>query len=249
MISIVTITFNNHDELMNTIDSIQGVSEIESVVINGGSSTETVKFLQSYSGKSISEKDRGISDAFNKGLRNSGGDAILFLNSGDTLIDKTYIEEANKLLKNPEIDFIYADIIFEDPSIGDILLKSNRKLPNMPFNHPTLIVRKEVFEKAGEFDLNFKIAMDLDFVYRMLKVTHKGHYIPRAVVKMDGRGVSSSQHLKVLKERKAVIIKNRDFSLRTKVVILKQFSNLQIKNFLKVIGLQSAINFYRKLKF
>lgn len=78
MISIITITFNNYSELRTTLDSLKDISNIESIVVNGGSCEKTREFLKNYPGKSVSEKDNGISDAFNKGLRIASGDAILF---------------------------------------------------------------------------------------------------------------------------------------------------------------------------
>ncbi len=78
MISIVTITFNDYEGLIKTVESLRGVEDIEHIVVNGGPCEKTRKFLENYPGKSVSEKDRGISDAFNKGIRLSTGDSILF---------------------------------------------------------------------------------------------------------------------------------------------------------------------------
>ncbi len=90
-------------------------------MVNGGPCEKTRKFLENYPRKSVSENDGGISDAFNKGIRLSTGDSILFLNSGDTLLDSKYLCEAENILDQvPEISFVYADYIFGDGLCGDI---------------------------------------------------------------------------------------------------------------------------------
>lgn len=249
MISVVTITFNNFEELISTLKSLERADGIESVVINGGNCPQTQDYLKNYFGPSLSEKDSGISDAFNKGWKKASGDAILYLNSGDVLIDPTYLSEANRILQNRDVDFIYADILFADPTAGELLIRSGASLPNMPFNHPTLIVRKEIFELIGGFDLNYKIAMDLDFVYRMLKVSQKGYYISKPVVRMDGRGVSSSRHYKVLKEKTKVALNNKDYSFRTFLILIRQLIIIIIKKILSKLRLLDFIDAYRKSKY
>lgn len=250
MISVVTITFNNYSELMDTVESLKDQSEIQHVVINGGKSEETLKFLKNYSGKSLSEKDFGISDAFNKGLRESDGDAVVYLNSGDKLIDPHYYREAASLLeKDPTIDFVHAEIHFLDTIAGKLLLKPGDKLPSMPFLHPTLIVRKSIFEKIGGFDLNWRSGMDLDFVYRLLKNGSRGHYISRPVVEMDGRGISSAKPFLGFWEKVAIVRKNRDFRPYTLITLLKTFLKLSLRVFLSKMGLENVISSYRKKKY
>lgn len=249
MLSVITITFNNYDELRSTLDSVTNIPQIESLVVNGGNCSKTLEFLKSYSGKSISEKDSGISDAFNKGWKSASGEAIVFLNSGDLLIDKNYLIEAENIIRTKDVDFIYADMIFEDPIAGDLLIKSVDPLPCMPFNHPTLIVRKEVFNKIGGFNLEYKTAMDLDFVYRMLKVTTKGHYIQKPVVRMDGRGVSSSKHFKVYKEKCVIAVRNGDFSFRAFFILFRHFLSLVLKKSLLALRLEWIIKVYRKMRY
>jgi glycosyltransferase involved in cell wall biosynthesis len=249
MISVITITYNNYTELVETLDSLKNISDIESIVVNGGSCKRTLEFLKTYPGKSVSEKDAGISDAFNKGLKLASGDAILFLNSGDKLIEPSYLEYAVRILaKNRDIDFIYADIILNDPIAGPLLLKSVNKLPSMPFNHPTLIIRRQVVDKVGEFKLEYKIGMDLDFVYRMLKITTSGHYVQQIVVLMDGNGISSSKHYMMLKEKFKIVIDNKDFSMRALFILSRHFFFLIIKKILQSMYLGSLITKIRKKK-
>lgn len=214
MISVVTITFNNYEELIQTLNSIKGISGVESIVINGGKCERTREFLKSYPGISLSEKDYGISDAFNKGLDRANGEAVMFLNSGDLLIDNEYLGWASTIFRDqPEIDFTYSGIIIEDPHLGKTTVTAlgaeERSLAKgMPYPHQSLIVRKSVFDRIGHFKINLRFAMDFDLILRMNKLGSKGKYYERATVLMDGTGVSSKNDLKVLRENYNVLKSN-----------------------------------------
>ena len=171
-ISIVTITFNNFSELKKTLDSIPKLDFIESVVVNGGDCPETKEFLNSHKGKSISEKDSGIADAFNKGIKLASGDLIMFLNSGDVLINSNYIKKGIKILSDsPQYSFVHSNILYKD-AFGDILLMKP-KVKNIgrgiKYLHPSMIVRNKIFDEIGGFNSGYKIAMDYDFILRMEK--------------------------------------------------------------------------------
>lgn len=204
MISIITITYNNISGLKRTLSSIPDYDFIESVVINGGSDRSSLEYLSSHKGKVINEEDEGIADAFNKGIANSSGDAIMFLNSGDELIEQSYLKEAEIILhENQDIDFIHSNIIFID-SVGTELYM---KPPfcnlgrGMPYHHLTMIVRKTIFDQIGLFNKRYKIAMDFDFVVRLTKKGFKGEYIrDKAVVKMEGAGISVERESESIKE-------------------------------------------------
>ena len=142
-LSIISITFNNFEELLRTVESVRDLEICEHIIINGGSCQQTSEFLQGFSGKTVSEPDLGISDAFNKGIRYSQGEAVLMLNSGDVLIDQTYPKKTIKILhEHPEIDFIHADLIFEDALIGPYIMRplrtQNNFYPNIGRGMPYL---------------------------------------------------------------------------------------------------------------
>ena len=250
LLSVVTITFNNFDELLSTISSLSQVPDIQHVVVNGGRCKKTLDFLETYASKSLSEPDRGISDAFNKGFKLADGEFVTYLNSGDLLLDKTYYYEALSFLnENPGFDFIYADLCVVDKFAGEIHVRSNYLLPNMPYLHPTLIVKRKIFEQVGLFDESFRVAMDLDFVYRLQKQGAKGHYFPRMVVKMDGAGVSSSNFKLTYFESVKAICKNSDYSFRSLVYILRNGFLLLVKVLLLKMGGAKLLGLYRKMKF
>jgi GT2 family glycosyltransferase len=211
MISVVTITFNNSEELNATLRSLVPAEGVESVVVNGGRSVDPAS-LPRVPERLIQEKDRGISDAFNKGWRNSTGIAVAYLNSGDRLMWPDYYERAEAILDaNPEIGFVYADIRFCNPRSGAYRMTPRGRGysdlgKGMPFPHPSMVVRREIFEKIGGFSELYRIAMDFDFVVRLLKAGYVGHYLAGEVVEMDGAGVSSTQEWAGIEEcRKSLV--------------------------------------------
>ena len=231
LLSIVTITFNNFEDLLHTIESVRDLEHSEHIIINGGNCLKTLEYLKNFSGKSISEPDQGISDAFNKGINLSTGDAIIMLNSGDILLDRTYPSRACQILdQDSEIDFVHSDLIFEDRLIGPYVMRplriKNILYPNigrgMPYRHQSMVVRKEVFDRVGLFNLDY-ISSDYDWVCKWelsLKESHgKAYYsdgVP--VIKMDGGGISSTQESKIILEAIQIIKqRNRNLSFLEKM--------------------------------
>ena len=221
-LSIITITLNNFEELLRTVESVRDLNGCEHIIINGGECPQTLEFVQGYNVKSVSEPDQGISDAFNKGIRLSSGDAIIMLNSGDILLDRTYPARASQILdQDPQIDFVHADLIFEDTLIGSYIMRplrtKNVLSPNigrgMPYRHQSMVVRKEVYGRVGFFNLNY-ICSDFDWVCRWesgLKKSHGKAYYSQGdpVIIMDGGGISSTQERRIILEA-IQIIKQRN---------------------------------------
>lgn len=196
-ISIVTITFNNFDELVKTIASTEGMY-CERIVVNGGTCDKTKSFLAERKDLvSLSERDKGISDAFNKGIRLVTRKAVWFLNSGDVCIEKEFATFADKMI--PEYDFVYSPIVFDDPEVGQFIMEPipNRPLGlGIPYLHPGIIVSRKVFQEIGEFDLNFKLAMDYELMCRMHNKGYIGRFFSKPSVFMDGSGVSKQKPFK-----------------------------------------------------
>ncbi len=223
MISIITITYNNLDELKRTLNSLPARSEIESIIINGGDDPHVVEYLRNYDGLVVNEKDAGIANAFNKGLKLASGDSIMFLNSGDVLINRAYLNNAKKILMDNNVQFVHSNLLFVDDHGGKIVMKPPMKNPGrgMPFLHPTMIVKKNVFEEVGGFNESYKISMDFEFVLRLLKLNYKSFYVDSVpVVEMDGKGSSVVNEYAAIKECRRALIENDNYSLQTKVNLL-----------------------------
>ncbi|MDA8793731.1 glycosyltransferase [Bacteriovoracaceae bacterium] len=229
MISIITATFNNYEELQDTISALPDERYFEHVIVNGGSCPKTLEFLLDYSKVEntliINEPDKGIYDAFNKGISRSSGMAVVFHNSGDKLIDKNYWKEAEDFLNNhSEFAFVYSSIQFLDPEVGLIPLEPRGKRlgRGMPYLHPTMVVRREVFKDVGCFNLDYKIAGDYDFIVRMEKKNLEGHFIKGIIVEMEGSGISATNEEQAIKECKKSLIEHE--------LYFKNFIDFQTRN-------------------
>ena len=266
-LSIITITLNNFEELLRTVESVRDLNGCEHIIINGGECPQTLEFLQGYNGKSVSEPDQGISDAFNKGIRLSSGDAIIMLNSGDILLDRTYPARASQILdQDPQIDFVHADLIFEDTLIGSYImrpLRTNNVLsPNigrgMPYRHQSMVVRKEVYGRVGFFNLNY-ICSDFDWVCRWeldLKKSHGQAYYSQGdpVIIMDGGGISSTQERKIILEAVKIIRQhNKHISFLEKTrsysALFRRLVLFSVRVFLKKLGFVNILVIIKRIKY
>ena len=266
-LSIITITLNNFEELLSTVESVRDLNGCEHIIINGGECPQTLEFLQGYNGKSVSEPDQGISDAFNKGIRLSSGDAIIMLNSGDILLDRTYPARASQILdQDPQIDFVHADLIFEDTLIGSYIMRplrtKNVLSPNigrgMPYRHQSMVVRKEVYGRVGFFNLNY-ICSDFDWVCRWelgLKKSHGKAYYSQGdpVIIMDGGGISSTQERKIILEAiKIIRQRNKHISYLEKTrsysALFRRLVLFSVRVFLKKLGFVNILVIIKRIKY
>ena len=266
-LSIITITLNNFEELLRTVESVRDLNGCEHIIINGGECPQTLEFLQGYNGKSVSEPDQGISDAFNKGIRLSSGDAIIMLNSGDLLLDRTYPARASQILdQDPQIDFVHADLIFEDTLIGSYIMRplrtKNVLSPNigrgMPYRHQSMVVRKEVYGRVGFFNLNY-ICSDFDWVCRWeldLKKSHGKAYYSQGdpVIIMDGGGISSTQERKIILEAiKIIRQRNKHISFLEKTrsysALFRRLVLFSVRVFLKKLGFVNILGIIKRIKY
>ena len=266
-LSIITITLNNFEELLRTVESVRDLNGCEHIIINGGECPQTLEFLQGYYGKSVSEPDQGISDAFNKGIRLSSGDAIIMLNSGDILLDRTYPARASQILdQDPQIDFVHADLIFEDTLIGSYIMRplrtKNVLSPNigrgMPYRHQSMVVRKEVYDRVGFFNLNY-ICSDFDWVCRWelgLKKSHGKAYYSQGdpVIIMDGGGISSTQERKIILEAiKIIRQRNKHISFLEKTrsysALFRRLVLFSVRVFLKKLGFVNILVIIKRIKY
>lgn len=213
-ISIITATYNSSNTVKHTLDSIcnQNHNDIEVIIVDGKSSDNTLEIVKTYEDrltmKIISESDQGLYDAMNKGIKIATGEIIGILNSDDFYKNNLVLEKiATRFKNNPQIDACYADLEFVDEKNTNKVVRiwqagefDEKKLDNgWVIPHPTFFARKEVYEKYGIFNLDFKIAADYELILRLLKL-HKIRlaYLPEIIVSMRTGGVST----KNLKQRR-----------------------------------------------
>ena len=221
-VSIITASFNNLKTINDTLTSVlsQSYNNIELIIIDGGSKDGTLELLKkitpefhlkSLSFKFISEKDNGIADAWNKGLKLATGDIIFFLNSDDWISDST-VEKAVGFLNidKPELVYGICKRVDEDKNdLGSFQKKFTkyRELWNFGFSFTTCFCTKKVYDKIGEFNTDYKIAIDSDFLLRCIKNEVKFIRGSQEVFMRIG-GVSTKYRLEAHKEYKQALIKN-----------------------------------------
>jgi glycosyltransferase involved in cell wall biosynthesis len=205
-ISIITVVWNNASTIRDAIDSVLGQTydNIEYIVVDGASTDGTVEIVQSYDdkiSKFVSEKDKGLYDAMNKGIRLATGNVIGILNSDDFYIDEFVIENVVKEFEEKQCDSVYADLVFVKPENLDKVVRyydSSHFSPSkfaygwMPA-HPTFFVKREFYEKYGVFKTDYKIAADYELLTRFLaknKISYS--YMKEPIVKMRIGGASTS---------------------------------------------------------
>jgi glycosyltransferase involved in cell wall biosynthesis len=203
--------------LSRTIESVlaQTYPEVEHVVIDGASTDGTLAVVRRYADRLAhwrSEPDRGISDAFNKGVAAARGDCIGLLNADDWL-EVEQIERAVTALGRSGADFVFGDLLYHDPA-GRTLFRIrgdphyaraiDRGMPDV--NHPTLLARREVYERVGGFDPALRFAMDYDWLLRAHRAGFRGAYAPEVVGHMTLAGASDRDYVRALGEVRAIAI-------------------------------------------
>lgn len=239
-ISVITAVWNSEKTIKAAIDSVlsQTYKDIEYIIVDGASTDGTVEIVTSYGNrinKFISEKDNGIYDAMNKGIKLVTGDVICFLHSDDIYASSDILQEVANMFKSVDTDGIYGDLIYTPKNNTDMVLRywkgkdfDESLLPKgwMPA-HPALFLRREVYEKFGYFDTSFKIAADYDFILRILKGGIKVTYMPKLFYKMRVGGKSN-------KNIKNIIQKSREDLRALKKNKVGGVLSLLIKNLSKI---------------
>ncbi len=200
--SIITITFNNYDGLKKTYKSLinQSTKSFNWIVIDGNSTDETKKFLeklqQTHSFLTyISEEDKGIYDAMNKGLKLSKDEYVYFLNAGDTFVDINTLEKVEeKILQSNKPDFVYGDSLEESLITSETFYKKSRSYKTVwygMFTHHQAMFYKN--KGNLKYSLDYKIAADYDYTIKFLKQTASRIYINEAICIFEKGGISSTQ--------------------------------------------------------
>lgn len=203
-ISIITVVYNNADTIEDAIFSVasQKYSDIQHVVVDGGSTDGTLSVLEIHRTKLavVSEQDDGMYDAMNKGLTLADGEVVGTLNADDFYADNSVIEQVASVFRDPDVDACYADLVYVDQATASKVI---RYWKSCPFRdglfaegwcppHPTFFVRKWVYETYGRFDLSYRLAADVELMMRFLEVNKiRTVYVPRVWVKMRIGGTSN----------------------------------------------------------
>ena len=241
LLSIVTISKNDYDGLYQTLESVkqQDYLEIEHIVIDGDSDDGTKELLKNYSHSKeyiyCSEPDNGISSAFNKGLEQSSGDLILFLNSGDVFFDKTVISEVVESYLQHQWkcaigvtvtnSFAGDTILYRPPQLSSKFLKYFMFLPHQGFFCETSL------HKNYKYDESLKISMDYELFLRMLKDIEI-FYLPTVISIREPGGISSQNQKRII-EHSQIRLKYAN-QIYEKLIIIILNLLIIVKGYLKI---------------
>lgn len=240
-ISIITATYNSAATIRDTLESVknQTYTNIEHIIIDGASKDNTLAIVAEYPhvAKVISEKDKGIYDAMNKGILAATGDVVGLLNSDDFFSTKNTIEKIANTLQNSKKDSVFADIKFV---AADNLLKVTRYYSSKKFNpsrfawgympaHPTFYTYKKFYTQLGLYKTDYKICADYEILIRFLHNNHLSYqYIEQDLVTMRAGGVSNTNLKSRLILNQEIVRACRENGISTNLfkVSLKIFSKL-----------------------
>lgn len=205
-VSIITVSFNSAKTIADTIDSVlnQDFPDIEYIIVDGDSTDGTVDIIRQNENRIsqwISEKDQGMYDAMNKGIAMATGDVIGILNSDDIYMNTHVISDLMRVMQSQNTEVVFADLILVDSSNQNKIIRyydSGRFHPSkfkfgwMPA-HPTVFVKRELYQKVGKFSTTYQIAADYEMLIRMLAIEKASYaYYPKPVVRMRSGGASTS---------------------------------------------------------
>ncbi|MCO5274712.1 MAG: glycosyltransferase [Flavobacteriales bacterium] len=217
-VSVITVCFNAAAEIDETIRSVmvQDHGDIEHIVIDGGSTDGTQQRVLRYTeciAHFISEKDNGVYDAMNKGLRVATGEVVAFVNAGDMIATRNTVGYMVRAFEQGGEDVIYGDVLMVDP--GDITkvkrfwkggeydLANFRKGWMPP--HPGTYIRRSAYERFGLFNTNLKIGADYELMFRFL-YRHRlsARYVPKVLVRFRLGGMSNRSLAHILQANREV---------------------------------------------
>ncbi len=213
-ISVITITYNSEKTLRDTIESVLGQSydNIEYIIVDGKSKDSTCEIVASYGdriSKFVSEKDDGLYDALNKGIRMATGDVVGFLHSDDIYASTESVKMIAEAFIKFNTDSVYGDLVYVDQNDTDKIIRfwrsrkfsRSRALTGWMPPHPTFYVKREVYEKYGGFNTTFRIAADYESVLRFLVRFHvTTFYIPLVLIRMRVGGESNKSVSNIIRK-------------------------------------------------
>ncbi len=205
-VSIITVTYNSEKYLQDCIQSVknQTYGNIQHIIVDGKSTDNTLKIIKKNEGsisRWISEPDRGMYDAINKGINLASGDIIGILNSDDILAGPNVIMDIVSHFEETGTDAVYGDLLYVDPTNINVV---HRYWKGLPFKrnrfrygwmpaHPTFYLRRELIQQFGGYKNHYYTAADYEFMARYLYRHHvNAAYLPELLVKMRSGGVSNT---------------------------------------------------------
>ena len=263
-ISIITPTFNSEKAIAKNVESIlsQYYKDYEHIIVDNLSSDKTLEIVKNLYKKTpsnlsiISEKDSGIAEAFNKGIKFSTGGVITILNSDDYYYSKNIFETVINSFENTEYLIVHGDVLFVDPIYGSYLRKpyNINKFTTKPLNHPTMFLKREVYSTIGLFDTTYRYSMDFEFYCRLYNsypnLSKKIFYVHKnPMVVMSAGGESWSNEIQSILEVKRAVKIHRLINFKLLLQLELRLFRTYLKSFFNKTGLNFLVKLWRKINY
>ncbi len=237
-VSIIVVSLNTKKKFIKTINSIKNqiYKNYEIIVVDGKSNDGTVRIIKKNEfkiNKFLIERDEGIYDAMNKGIKIASGEWIIFLNSGDIFFDNFVLKKVNKLLMSN------VDLLFGDTLINNEFLylakaqKVSKNISNMPFCHQSVLCKSSLLKKKL-FNLEYHICSDFDFILNCVLSNKRFKYYPNLISTVEAGGLSDTRRFKAHFEYFKILTRNSNFK-KSYLPFLISFSLLCLKTIIKKI--------------
>jgi glycosyltransferase involved in cell wall biosynthesis len=263
LFSIITVNLNNASGLKKTIESVvsQTFNDFEYIVVDGASSDESVDIIKNFESKIsywVSEKDSGVYNAMNKGIKRAAGKYFLFLNSGDMLVAKDVLKKVADSMSHEAI--VYGDLFFS--------MKYSKRLGKQPDElsiihmirgtifHPASFIEASLLKNVDGFDESFKIAGDYDFFVKVIILDKvKTHHLPFPIAVFNTSGLSNIRANKTIEVSERTLIQQKyftDLQLKDAAAYSKLINSFfyRVVNFIeRKTGIKSLTDFFFKINY
>ena len=218
-ITLITVCWNAAETIGDTLKSIdaQTYRDFEHLVIDGASADGTqaiVEAMATVNRRLLSEPDKGIYDAMNKGIRLARGEIIGLLNADDVFADSRVLERVANAFSDPDVDCCFGDLVYVDRARPDHVTRYWRSSDFEPGSfrrgwfppHPTLYLRRSVYDRVGDFDLGYRHAADVEFMRRVFEGARcRSLRIPEVLVRMKSGGASNNGLRTVIRQNREIL--------------------------------------------
>ncbi len=217
-ISVVTVCFNSGAYIADALRSVDAQTwrEVEHVIVDGASRDDSLAIVDSFRQpwrRVVSERDAGIYDAMNKGIRMATGEVVGFINSDDFYASDAVLERVASVFEDPQVDACYGDLCYVQQNNVKAVVRYWRSSAYRPGQfgrgwvppHPTLFLRRSLFARYGAFDLSYPIAADFELMARLFEVHRiKTVYLPQVLVKMRLGGTTNRSIGNIVKQNREI---------------------------------------------
>ncbi len=257
-VSVITVVLNGEAHIERTIRSVTGQDyfPLEYIIVDGGSTDGTLDLIRKYEeriDRLISEPDHGISDAMNKGIRMATGDIVGIIHSDDFYEPGAVAAVARSFADRPDIDVLHGDMRYFHLEEGRaFVIKPHRDImaamwKELPVNHPTVFIKKSVYDKYGLFDTSYRINMDHELILRLLRGGCNFFYLEKVLAGMRSGGVSYRSVKGWAKEYKDAVTRHGYSRTKADLRLLYYAAERAAGNLLRRRGMGFIADIYRRL--